>query len=421
MRILVIGSGGREHAIGKALVTDPSVELFSAPGNPGLAELGRTLAVDPNDHGAVVAACREAGVELVVVGPEAPLVGGLGDAVRAAGILCCGPSAGAARLEASKTFTRELGKRARLPAPRYQIVTTEEQLRRSLDSWRGAPPVVKADGLAGGKGVYLPEDHGGCLQVGRELLQGSLGAAGKTLVLEERLQGDEASLFYACHNLDYVALPHAQDHKRLLDGDMGPNTGGMGAVSPNPRITEGFLNEVGERFVRPTLQALLDEGTPYSGFLFVGLMLTLEGPKLLEYNVRLGDPETQAILPRLADGEMRRLCEATARGQMRDLSLSVLPDATCAVVLAAEGYPESPRKGHPITVDSSLHTPQRWLIQAGTQRAQDGLTTAGGRVAAVVARGPDLRQAIASAYEGVKAVRFPGMQFRRDIGKSALE
>ena len=280
MRVLVIGSGGREHAMCRALMTaNPAPTIFVAPGNPGTAECGTNVAIKVDDIDGLVTFAKEEKIDLVIPGPELPLVFGIGDALDAAGIPCCGPASGAARLEGSKAFTREVTDG--VPAPKWVKVTTVEALEDALSDWEGLP-VVKADGLASGKGVFLPETIEGCLEAGKSLISGSLGEAGKTVVLEERLFGIEASLFYACNGTKAVALPHARDHKRLQDGDAGPNTGGMGAISPNPIITDAIQDQVFRECVLPTLEALEKSGAPFRGFLFGGFMLTEAGPKLLE-------------------------------------------------------------------------------------------------------------------------------------------
>jgi len=420
-RVLVVGNGGREHAMGRALATaTPAPELIFAPGNPGTADLGENAPVKADNIDALVALARERAVDLVVPGPELPLVLGLADALAEVGIPCAGPGAGAAQLEGSKAFCRQVADQAGVPGPFFRVVTTVEEAAEAIERWPDQGlPVVKADGLAGGKGVYLPDSREDCLQVATELIQGSLGPAGRTVVLEERLAGIEASLFYACDGTRAVALPHAQDHKRALDGDQGPNTGGMGAVSPNPVLTDDLLQEVEATFITPTLRTLADQGTPFVGFLFAGLMLTPEGPKLLEYNVRLGDPETQAILPRLADGDLLGLCRGIAAGDLTTHEPRAFrPEATCAVVVSAAGYPDPPRKGDPITVDPALETPDRWLIHAGTARIGESLVTSGGRVAAVVARSTDAPAARVAAYQGINLITFDGKHYRTDIGSS---
>ena len=441
-RVLVVGSGGREHAICLALADcgpGVAVELYCAPGNSGTAECAENVDIKPSDQAGLVAFCREREVDLVVVGPEQPLCEGLCDGLEDAGIHCCGPRRAAAQLEGSKAFTRRLGARVGLPSPHFVICGALGSLGSVVDGWPAGMgvPVVKADGLAGGKGVYLPDTRGEALAVSRGLLQGDLGDAGRTVVLEERLSGVEISLFYGCAGRQAVALPHARDHKRLLDGDRGPNTGGMGAISPNPIVTPDIEEFVRERIVDPLLGAMDDAETPFFGFLFVGVMLVEGRPKLLEINVRLGDPEAQAILPRLGSGALLSLCNQIALASMARHSgaekpeaswlaepkqpplavdLGVKDNATCAVVLASAGYPASPRQGDGIQVDDGLTSAARSLIHAGMTCNHDGLFVAGGRVAAVVAAAGSVADACEAAYAGVLKVHFEGMQYRRDIG-----
>jgi phosphoribosylamine--glycine ligase len=423
-RILIVGSGGREHALARAL-RGPAVELLCAPGNPGTARLGRGInrAVAADDVSGLVALARAERIDLVVPGPEACLAAGLADALAAEpGILCCGPTQAAARLESSKAFARALCSELAVPSPQHRVVTARHQIRAALRAF-ARPPVVKADGLCGGKGAFLPDSFAACAAQIEALLDGSLGAAGRTVVLEERLDGVEASLFFACHGEALLALPHARDYKRLCDGERGPNTGGMGAISPCPHLTGALVDEVGERMVRPVLRALRRAGTPFVGFLFVGLMLTAAGPRLLEYNVRLGDPEAQVILPRLARGALLSLCTAVARGELAGAALPVDDRPTCAVVLAAPGYPSSARTGTPIELDPALEAedrddadPARWFIHAGTRREGGRLVVSGGRVGALVARGSTPQAARAAAYDALPLVRFAGRQVRSDIG-----
>jgi phosphoribosylamine---glycine ligase len=349
-----------------------------------------------------------------VPGPEMPLVLGLADALAEAGIPCAGPSSGAALLEGSKAFTRLLADDAGVPSPAYRIVDDPDDVDAAVAAFE-APPVVKADGPAAGKGVLLPDTPEECRRAALEVLAGRFGGAGHRVVLEERLVGAEASLFYACRGTDLVPLPHARDHKRLGDGDTGPNTGGMGALSPNPIVDEALVAEVTDTIVRPTLEALVARGSPFSGFLFSGLMLTDAGPRLLEFNVRLGDPEAQAVLPRLVDGAFLDLCRWVA-GEGPEPTPATDSRSVCAVVLAAEGYPDDPRRGDPIAIDEAVEGPDRWFIHAATRVVGDGLATDGGRVGAVVARGDSAAEARQSAYEGVRLVRWEGMTYRSDIG-----
>lgn len=423
MKVLVLGSGGREHAMVRALLSGGTrpPRLFCAPGNPGIAESANTLRLRADDVQAVVAAARSESIDLVVPGPESSLCAGVADALNVAGIACCGPSKAAAQLESSKAFTRTLTAPLDVPGPRFAIVSTQSELDAALARFAEAP-VLKADGLASGKGVFLFDSKDDCNRIGAALLAGSLGDAGRTLVLEERLRGEEASLFYACHGEQCIELPNARDHKRLLDGDRGPNTGGMGAVSPSPLISEGIARMVREKIVRPTLRALTQRGTPFVGFLFVGLMLTKNGPELLEFNVRLGDPEAQAILPRLQPGEFLRLCQATARGALDDFRLRTDDGHTCAIVLASRGYPEQPQVGDQISIDQhALAHAGAWLLHSGTAQRDGALYTAAGRVMTVVARAPSANAAHERAYRAANAVHFAGQMRRSDIGFSSDE
>ncbi len=419
MKILVLGKGGREHALCRALATmSPPPVLFVAPGNPGIAEYATTVHLDPCNIQAVVTFAQSTGIDCVIPGPEAPLVAGVTDALAQVGIACCGPSQAAAQLEGSKAFTRRLGLETGVPSPVFKVVTKPEEAREACESIPGVP-VVKADGLAAGKGVYLPDTREECLAITQELLQGALGDAGKVVVLEERLVGIEASLFYACHGTDYVSLPHAKDHKRLLNNDQGPNTGGMGAVSPNPYVTPKVMQEVETLIVQPTLRVLKEKGMPFVGFLFVGVMITEQGVKLLEFNVRLGDPETEAILPRMLPGEFLRLSHATAHGKLQGFQLGVSEQATCAVVMASKGYPNNPELNTPIHVGTSFPHHTCWIEHAGTSLHQGVLVTAGGRVAVVVASGNNVAEAQQKVYQGVSHVVFEGAHFRQDIGNEA--
>ena len=417
MRVLVVGSGGREHAMCRALATTPDIEILAAPGNPGTAQVGRNLPIATDDIAGLVEAARREEVDLVIPGPESPLVAGLTDALADAEIPSCGPTAAAARLEGSKAFTRSLADAAGVPSPVFRVVGTTSEIDDALGSF-DSPPVIKADGLAGGKGVFLPDTFDECEEIARGLLAGRLGDAGATVVFEERLVGMEASLFHACRGTEVVALPHAMDHKRLFDADRGPNTGGMGAVSPNPVGDAALEEATRERIVLPALRRLVDEGYPFHGFLFSGLMITTARPVLLEFNVRLGDPEAQVVLPRLPDGAFAEVCAWVAGLRADPPEIDLDPRPTCAVVLAAEGYPESPRRGDPITISPGLDTKDRWFVHAGTRLSDGTLVTDGGRVGAVVARGATAVDARRGAYDGVSLVQWAGMTFRTDIGVS---
>jgi len=421
MRILVIGEGGRETAICRALATaSPRPDLVIAPGNAGTARFGRNEPVSVKDIEGLVALAKREKVDLVVPGGETSLVLGVADALTAAGFPCCGPSKAAAQLEGSKIFTRTLAHAVAAPSPAFAVIRREAELIWALDAWQGGPPVMKADGLAGGKGVFLPDSREEALAIGRRLFGGELGGAGKEVVLEERLVGVEASIFYACDGKSAVVLPHARDHKRVGDDDKGPNTGGMGAISPNPDVTPEVEARVRREVIEPVLAEMAKRAMPFKGFLYAGLMLTDRGPRLLEFNVRLGDPETQAVLPRLPAGAFLRLCQGIAHGTLASVEVREDASFTCAVVLAAAGYPDAPRLGDEIYLDPALDSPFRWVDHAGARLEGDKVVTAGGRVLAVVGRGTTATAARSAAYSGVQHVTFAGMHFRRDIGRGPV-
>lgn len=421
MRVLVVGSGGREHALCWALAASPLLErLWCAPGNPGTATCAENVPIAPVDVAALVAFAREQQVELVVPGPEAPLVAGLADALDAAGIRCCGPSAAAARLEGSKSFTKEIAEAAGIPTALWERFDDAEA---ALDfvRRRGAPIVVKADGLAGGKGVVVADTLEQAEAAITDFMQaGVLGEAGATVLIEERLEGEEVSLFALCDGSEALLLGTAQDHKRLADGDSGPNTGGMGAISPPPGFSQTLTEAAMARIVRPTLAELAARGTPFRGVLFAGLMLTADGPKLLEFNVRFGDPECQALLLRLKSDLLAGLL-AACDGELADFDFRWRDDVSIAVVMAARGYPGEPVTGGAIGgLAAAAQVPGAYIFHAGT-RSEDGrVVAAGGRVLTVCALGADLSTARAVAYRAVQAIDWPDAFYRRDIGMRSL-
>jgi len=426
-RVLVVGGGGREHALAWKLAGEPGiVEVVVAPGSAGIAleERVRCVAgVDPLDPGAVVAAARAAGADLVVVGPEAPLVAGVADACRATGVAVFGPDRAAARIEGSKAFCREIAAAAGVPIARgaaFEDAGAAIAFAEALDD-DGAGVVVKADGLAAGKGVTVCH----AIQEARSAIRAALAGAGTRVVVEERLDGREASVIALCDGRDAVALPAARDHKRLSDGDAGPNTGGMGAFSPLDDLPDAEAAAIVARFHRPILAELARRGSPFVGALYAGLMLTTRGPVLLECNARFGDPEAQVLLPRL-DVPLGALLLACARRELAaalvalGITGDVLPadaGAAVGVVLAAAGYPGTPRRGDRIDGVAAAAASGALVFQAGTARDADGTwRTAGGRILTVVGRGQDLASARARAEAAADAVRFEGMQRRHDIG-----
>ena len=407
MRTLVIGTGGREHALARALSLDPAVtEVHAAPGNPGTAAVATLHDVDPMSGPAVAELAAGLGVDLVVVGPEAPLVAGVADAVREAGVACFGPSREAAELEGSKAFAKDVMAAAGVPTAAARVCVTPEEKEAALDEL-GAPYVVKDDGLAAGKGVVVTEDRQAALDH---------ALACDRVVVEEFLDGPEVSLFAITDGTTVYPLQPAQDFKRIGDGDAGPNTGGMGAYTPLAWAPDGLVDEVLRDVLQPTVDELARRGTPFAGLLYAGLALTSRGIRVVEFNARFGDPETQPLLA-LLDSPLAALLHAAATGGLADVEPPRWKDgAAVAVVMASAGYPESSSKGDVITgVASADSLPDVHVIHAGTALAGDDLVTAGGRVLAVVATGSSVADARAAAYGGVAAIAFDGAQHRTDI------
>ncbi|MBT0994011.1 phosphoribosylamine--glycine ligase [Cellulomonas sp. DKR-3] len=418
MKILVVGTGAREHAIVRALSLDPSVTgLHAAPGNPGIGTLATLHAVDQLDGLAVAELARGLGVDLVVVGPEAPLVAGVADAVRAIGIPVFGPSGAAARLEGSKAFAKEVMREADVPTAEPRLVTRVEDIAAALDAF-GAPYVVKEDGLAAGKGVVVTEDRA----IAYDHARACLAKDGGAVVVEEYLDGPEVSLFVLSDGTDVVPLVPAQDFKRLLDGDHGPNTGGMGAYTPLPWAPDGLVAEVLETVARPTVAQMARRGTPFVGVLYCGLALTSRGLRVVEFNARFGDPETQVVLARLRT-PLAGVLLATATGALAALPpLDWSDDAAVTVVVSSSGYPVQQRTGDPIHgLDRAEGVPDAHVLHAGTALDAAGhVVSAGGRVLSVVGTGPDLTAARAAAYAGVAEIELADSHHRTDIAASAV-
>jgi phosphoribosylamine--glycine ligase len=427
VKILVVGTGAREHAIVHALASEsggsgpqdrPAHELHAAPGNPGMAREATLHPVDANDGGAVAGLARSLGVDLVVVGPEAPLVAGVADAVREAGIACFGPSGEAAQLEGSKAFAKEVMSAAGVPTAMAHVCTTVDEVADALDAF-GAPYVVKDDGLAAGKGVVVTSSRDAALDHARAALA-ARGDDGR-VVVEEYLDGPEVSLFCISDGATVVPMVPAQDFKRVADDDAGPNTGGMGAYTPLDWAPSGLVDEVVTRIAQPTIDEMARRGQPFSGVLYVGLALTSRGPRVVEFNARFGDPEIQAVLARLRS-PLSRLLLASAQGRLGTLEpLQWSDDAVVNVVVASEGYPASPRTGDPLTgIEEAEALDGVHVLHAGTALADDGtLVSAGGRVLSVVGRGADLAAARARAYAGVAKIRLEGSHHRTDIALKA--
>ncbi len=415
-QLLVLGGGGREHALVSALARSPSVSVVhSAPGNPGTARLGPTHAVEATDPDAVTALAQQLEVDLVVVGPEAPLVAGVVDALDRAGIAAFGPTAAAARIEGSKAFAKEIMEAAGAPTGGAVATSDRAEALAALERF-GAPYVVKADGLAAGKGVRICADLTEASEaVDDALLRGVFGGAGSRIVVEEYLAGPERSVFGVCDGTEVVLLEPAQDYKRALDGDEGLNTGGMGAYTPVPGFSLGDVDHLADLVFRPVLRELADRGTPYRGLLYAGLVDTEAGPKLLEFNARFGDPETQAILPRI-DSDLAELLWAAATGSVADQRVAWRDEAAVTVVLASGGYPGSYPTGVPIHgADELAGLADVEVFHAGTRLDGGQLVTAGGRVLAVTALGRDVADARQRAYAAADRIRFDGQHRRSDI------
>ena len=416
MRILVIGSGGREHALTWALERSPSVtQVWCAPGNGGIE---RSVPLDITDFEAVTDFCALEAVDLVVVGPEAPLVAGLVDALEGSGTAAFGPNQAAAQLEGSKTFTKELCDEAGIPTAAYAVFDEEAAALAYLDG-QSAPIVIKADGLAAGKGVTVAETLDQAREAVSACFDGAFGDAGARVVIEECLMGEEASLFALCDGKQAVFFGAAQDHKRAGEGDTGPNTGGMGAYAPAPVMSDAMVARTMAEIVQPTVDAMAARGTPFKGVLFAGLMITEDGPKLIEFNTRFGDPECQVLMMRFA-GDLAKVLHACAKGDIGSADIAWHDDPVMSVVMATEGYPGSYGKGSAIGLPE-MNDPDVMIFHAGTARDEDGtLCAVGGRVLNVTARGATLQDARDKAYAAIDAVDWPEGFCRRDIGWRAL-
>jgi phosphoribosylamine---glycine ligase len=418
MNILLLGSGGREHALAWKLKQSPTcTHLYAAPGNPGIAEEAGLVALDVTDHAAVIGFCAEHAIGLVVIGPEAPLVDGLSDSLRAAGVPVFGPSQAAAQLEGSKGFTKDLCARAGIPTAGYVRTASLEDARAALA--RFAPPyVLKADGLAAGKGVVIAETLADAEAALADMFGGGFGAAGAEVVIEEFMAGEEASFFALTDGTAILPFGSAQDHKRVGDGDVGPNTGGMGAYSPAPVLTPELQAQVMATIIEPTVAAMREDGNPYSGVLYAGLMLTAEGPKLIEYNARFGDPECQVLMMRL-ESDLAAIMLACAKGELAGVEAAFRTDTALTVVMAAKGYPGTPEKGGAIAL-GEVEADGAKVFHAGTARVDGALVASGGRVLNVTATGANVTEAQARAYAAVDRIAFPTGFCRRDIGEKEI-
>lgn len=423
MNVLVIGSGGREHALAWKIAQSPRVrKVYCAPGNPGIARLdkGECVPIGVNDFDAIERFIEEHEVSLTVVGPEDPLVKGLVDRLSAQGHAAFGPSAGAARLEGSKAFAKAFMQKYGIPTSRYAEFEDAESAIAYVRA-QGAPIVVKADGLAAGKGVTVARDVAEAEKAIREaMVDRVFGEAGAKVVVEECLVGEEASILAFCDGTTVAPLPSSQDHKAVYDGDLGPNTGGMGAYSPAPVVTPELEETIATEILWPVLRGMAQEGTPYRGILYAGLMITADGPKVIEFNVRFGDPETQVLLPRMVS-DLLPVLEACCAGTLGAVNVEYASGPCVAVVMASGGYPKDYEKGKAITgIEDAESDPQVAVYHAGTQLQGGTLITNGGRVLNVTARGADLPEAIKRAYAAVSRIHFEAAHFRTDIGQKAL-
>lgn len=418
MKVLLIGSGGREHALAWKLAKSPLLtQLFAAPGNPGIAECATLVSLNIEDHAAVSAFCRENGVTFVVVGPESPLVAGIADRLRADGLTVFGPSAAAAQLEGSKGFTKDLCAKYDIPTGAYQRFTDAANAKAYVNE-QGAPIVIKADGLAAGKGVTVAMTLDEALAAIDDCFDGAFGAAGAEVVVEAFLDGEEASFFCLCDGTNALPLASAQDHKRVGDGDTGPNTGGMGAYSPAPVMTAEMTERTMKEIIEPTISGMAADGHPFSGVLFAGLMITEKGPELIEYNVRFGDPECQVLMMRL-ESDLLPILHAAATGSLDKVSAEWKDETALTVVLASKGYPAAYEKNTPIASIPADSASSK-VFHAGTALKDSQLVATGGRVLNATAMAPTVAGAQARAYELVDQVNWPNGFCRRDIGWRAI-
>jgi phosphoribosylamine--glycine ligase len=418
MKVLLIGSGGREHALAWKLAQSPRLsKLYATPGNPGIAQHAELVDVEPHN---IVGFAREENVGLVVIGPEQPLVEGLADQLREEGILVFGPSAAAARLEGSKGFTKDLCRRANIPTADYERFRDAQSAKAALARF-GLPVVIKADGLAAGKGVVIPSTTQEAEAAIDDMFGGGFGSAGAEVVIEEFLTGEEVSFFALTDGQTIVPFGSAQDHKRVGDGDSGPNTGGMGAYSPASILTPELEQRVLDEIVRPTVETMAAERIPYSGVLYAGLMLTADGPKLIEYNCRFGDPEAQVLMSRF-DGDLVTLLADVAEGRLSEIAAPSLADRVAlTVVMAANGYPGTPEKGGAIEGIEAAERNGARVFQAGTAMREGRLVASGGRVLAVTATGASVAEAQRNAYAAIDQIGFPTGFCRHDIGWREVE
>ncbi|HQA07362.1 MAG TPA: phosphoribosylamine--glycine ligase [Syntrophomonadaceae bacterium] len=421
-KVLVVGQGGREHALVWKLAQSPQVDkIYAAPGNPGMAQLAQCVNIAASDVPGLLDFAQQEKIDLTVVGPEDPLMNGIVDAFKEKDLKIFGPTAKAAQLEGSKVFSKELMRKYNIPTADYQVFDDPEAAAAFACSFtdRGQPVVIKADGLAAGKGVIIAASSQEACQAVNEIMREKVfGEAGRRIVVEEFLQGEEVSVFALADGHRAVFLVAAQDHKRVFDNDLGPNTGGMGAYTHPPIYTQAVHEQVDREILQATVQAMAKENCPYQGVLYAGLMITPNGPKVLEFNARFGDPETQVIMP-VIEGDLLPLLEAAAGGDLSSVEIKVRPDYCVCVVLASGGYPGTYQKGYPITGLENL-AESTLVFHAGTALQNGQLVTGGGRVMALVTQADSMENALAAVYTQIKHVDFTGMHYRTDIGRRAL-
>ena len=421
MNILILGSGGREHALLWKLAQSPeATKLYAVPGNPGMAELAECVAGSIEDNAAVVKFAQEKKIDLVVVGPEVPLTNGVVDALRAAGIKAFGPTKAAAELEGSKSFSKNIMKKYGIPTAKYEVFTDADAARAYIEK-EGAPIVIKANGLAAGKGVIVAETKEQALDAVHEIMDdAAFGKAGSRVVIEAFMEGEEASLLAFTDGKTIRPMVSSQDHKRAYDGDKGPNTGGMGTYAPAPVMTKDMVEQATEKILKPMIAAMAKEGRPYQGCLYAGLMITEEGPKVVEFNARFGDPETQVVLP-LLKGDLVKIMQACVDGTLDTAAVDWEDGAAVCVVMASGGYPKSYKKGYAIDGLKKAESLGTFVFHAGTAKKDGKVVTSGGRVLGVTARGGGIKEATEKAYKGVEAIRFTDEFHRKDIAHRALE
>ncbi|WP_298593945.1 phosphoribosylamine--glycine ligase [uncultured Mitsuokella sp.] len=422
MNILVIGSGGREHALAwKLAQSKHEPKLYAVPGNPGMAEIAECIAgVSIADNSALVSLAKEKAIDFVVVGPEVPLMNGVVDAMEAAGIKAFGPKKAAAEIEGSKAFSKNLMKKYGIPTAKYEVFTDAEEARAYVEK-EGAPIVIKADGLAAGKGVIVAETLGDARDAVDEILSDkAFGTAGNRVVIEEFMMGEEASLLAFTDGKTIRPMVSSQDHKRAFDGDKGPNTGGMGTYAPAPVMTSDMVERATDEILKPVIAAMAKEGRPYAGCLYAGLMITEEGPKVVEFNARFGDPETQVVLPLLVS-DLVDIMLACTDGTLGGMEIEWSAASSVCVVMASGGYPKAYPKGFPIDGLTKAKAAGTLVFHAGTAEKDGQIVTAGGRVLGVVAKAANVKEAAFAAYKGVSAISFEGAFYRRDIAHRALE